>query len=87
MNPNVIKEKWREFKTEVIKYWTEITEDELEQTKGDISKISEIIQNKYDETQRSIQERLAQYVKNVKTENKNEQPNLAKRKPQKKNLM
>lgn len=74
MNPNILKGKWKEIKGEIVKSWGKITEDELEQTKGDLAKIAGIVQQKYGETQESIRERLNRFVKNVKTENKNEQP-------------
>ena len=58
MNENIFKGKWKEIKGEIVRSWGKITEDELEQTKGDLTKISGIVQQKYGETQESVRERL-----------------------------
>ena len=74
MNPNIFSGKWKEIKGEIAKSWGKITDDELEQTKGDLVKIAGLIQQKYGETQESVKERLNHFIKNIKTDNKNEQP-------------
>ncbi len=74
MNPNIFKGKWKEIKGEIAKSWAKITDDELEQTKGDLVKIAGLVQQKYGETQESVRERLNHFIKNIKTDNKNEQP-------------
>lgn len=76
MKSDQFKSKWKSTKSEIAKKWTEITDDELEQTRGDLSKITDLIQKKYGETRESVQERLKSFVKNIKTNNKNEQPQL-----------
>ena len=78
MNTNLVKGKWKEIKGQIIKSWGKITDDELEQTKGDLKKVAGIVQKKYGETQESVKERLNRFVKNMKTDNKNEQPRLKK---------
>lgn len=78
MNPNMVKGKWKEIKGQVIKSWGKITDDELEQTKGDLKKVAGIVQKKYGETQESVKERLNRFVRNIKTDNKDEQPRLKK---------
>lgn len=77
MNPNIVRGKWKEIKGEIVKSWGKITEDELEQTKGDIVKVVGLIQQKYGETQESVRERLNRFIRNINTDNnKNEQPHL-----------
>lgn len=78
MNENILKGKWKEIKGEIVRSWGKITEDELEQTKGDLTKISGLVQQKYGETQESVRERLNTFVKNIKPDNRNEQPNIKK---------
>lgn len=78
MNENIIKGKWKEIKGEIVKSWGRLTEDELEQTKGDIAKIAGLVQQKYGETQESVRERLNHFVKNIKTDHRDEQPNPEK---------
>ena len=78
MNENIFKGKWKEIKGEIVKSWGKLTEDELEQTKGDLTKISGLVQQKYGETQESVRERLNRFVKNIKPDGRNEQPDIKK---------
>ncbi len=78
MNENIFKGKWKEIKGEIVKSWGKLTEDELEQTKGDLTKISGLVQQKYGETQESVRERLNRFVKNIGPDGRNEQPDIKK---------
>ena len=78
MNENIFKGKWKEIKGEIVRSWGKITEDELEQTKGDLSKISGLVQQKYGEAQESVRERLNKFVKNIGPDNRNERPKIEK---------
>ena len=78
MNENIFKGKWKEIKGEIVKSWGKLTEDELEQTKGDLTKISGLVQQKYGETQESVRERLNRFVKNIGPDGRNEQPDIEK---------
>ena len=49
LNENTIKGKWLEIKGDIQKAWGKLTDDELEQTKGDAKAISGLIQQKYGE--------------------------------------
>lgn len=51
MNENTIKGKWLEIKGDVQKAWGKLTDDELEQTKGDIKSIGGLIQQRYGQEQ------------------------------------
>ncbi len=74
MNENIFKGKWKEVKGEIVKSWGRLTDDELEQTKGDFSKIAGLVQQKYGETQESVRDRLNSFVKNIRPDSRNEQP-------------
>ena len=47
INDNILKGKWAELKGEVQKLWGKLTDDELEQTKGEASSLSGLVQQKY----------------------------------------
>lgn len=47
MNESIIQGKWKEIKGEIQKLWGKLTSDELEQTKGNMSAIGGLIQQKY----------------------------------------
>lgn len=70
MNTDTFKGKWNEFKGEVRKTWGNLTGDELEQTKGDMTAIKGLIQQKYGSSQDDIGQRLGQiadrYAEGVK---------------------
>lgn len=66
MNEQFIKGKWKEMKGEIQKKWGELTNDELEKTKGDMKAVSGLIQQKYgqkkDEISRNLDELTAKYA-------------------------
>lgn len=47
MNESVVQGKWKEIKGEIQKLWGKLTNDELEQTKGNFTAIGGLIQQKY----------------------------------------
>ncbi len=60
INENTIKGKWLEIKGDIQKHWGEITNDELEKTKGDIKAISGLIQQKYGQAQDNYSKKLSE---------------------------
>lgn len=50
-NQNIIKGKWTEIKGEMKKAWGNLTDDELEQTKGDLTSIRGLLQQKLGKSQ------------------------------------
>jgi uncharacterized protein YjbJ (UPF0337 family) len=46
-NQDVIQGKWREIKGEIRKAWGRLTDDELEKTKGDMTAIGGLVQQRY----------------------------------------
>jgi len=62
-NENTIKGKWLEIKGEVRKAWGKLTDDELEQTKGDVKAIGGLIQQRYGEAQEDYEQKLSGIVK------------------------
>lgn len=47
MDRNVIEGKWREIKGDLRKAWGKITDDEWEQTKGNVTSMAGILQQRY----------------------------------------
>ena len=58
INENVIKGKWLEIKGGIQKAWGKLTDDELDQTKGDMKSIGGLIQQRYGETQETYGKKL-----------------------------
>lgn len=59
INGNTVAGKWTEIKGEIQKAWGKLTADDLEQTKGDMTAISGLIQQKYGEKQDIYGKKLA----------------------------
>ncbi len=64
-NENIIKGKWLEFKGEVKKAWGNLTDDDLEKTKGDIKAIGGLIQQKYGKAQKDYDKKLNTIQRNI----------------------
>lgn len=62
MNQDVFKGKWHEIKGDIRKAWGNLTNDEIEKTKGDMGSIQGLIQQKYGDSKESISQRLAKIV-------------------------
>lgn len=58
LNEENMKGKWKEAKGEIQKLWGKLTDDELEQAKGDMTALSGIIQQRYGESKESVQTKL-----------------------------
>lgn len=82
VNENTIKGKWLEIKGELQKAWGKITDDEFEQTKGDMKAIGGLIQQKYGNERTDYERKLSdifsrydskkdQVVNNIKNSLKN----------------
>lgn len=59
MNENMLKGKWLEVKGDIQKAWGKLTDDDLEQTKGDLKSIGGLIMQRYGETQGDYSKKLA----------------------------
>lgn len=59
MNDATINGKWLEIKGEVQKAWGQLTDDELTQTKGDMTAIGGLIQQKYGSQTEKYAEKLS----------------------------
>jgi uncharacterized protein YjbJ (UPF0337 family) len=66
MNANTVEGKWKEIKGEVQKAWGKLTDDELEQTKGEMKAVGGLIQQKYGENQDHYGKKLSDIYKDFK---------------------
>ena len=62
INEATLKGKWLEIKGEVQKTWGKITNDELEQTKGDAKAVAGLIQQKYGEDKEQAHQKFSDIV-------------------------
>lgn len=62
INEDIIKGKWLEIKGEVQKTWGKLTDDEIEQTKGDAKSIAGLVQQKYGENKEKFEDQFSKIV-------------------------
>ncbi|HEY8271752.1 MAG TPA: CsbD family protein [Pseudobdellovibrionaceae bacterium] len=59
INENAAKGKWLEIKGDIQKAWGNLTDDDLEKTKGDMKAVGGLIQQKYGQAQESYSKKLS----------------------------
>ena len=59
MNNDTVKGKWTEIKGEILNAWGKLTEDELDQTKGNLLSIAGLIRQHYGEAKEDISNKLS----------------------------
>lgn len=62
MNRDVVNGKWNEIKGEIRKMWGDVTGDELEQSKGNLTSIAGLIQQRYGHKKEDVSLKLDQIV-------------------------
>ncbi len=58
MNKETLPGKWKELKGEIRNQWGKLTDDEIESTKGNLTAISGLIQQRYGDAKESSSEKL-----------------------------
>ena len=66
INENTTSGKWLEIKGNIQKAWGKLTDNELEQTRGDMKAIGGLIQQRYGEAQESYSKKLSAILKDFK---------------------
>lgn len=62
LNENIIEGKWKLVKGQIQKAWGKLTDDELEQTKGNVTQLTGLVQQRYGENQESIRSRINDWI-------------------------
>jgi len=62
MNEDIIQSKWNEFRGGIRNLWGRLTEEELDATKGNLIKLSGLIQERYGETKEQVKSKLDQLL-------------------------
>ena len=79
INENTVKGTWLEIKGDLQKTWGNLTDDDLEKTKGDINAISGLIQQKYGEAKEKSSSKLAEIFKRFEDKKNSSVSDLKKR--------
>lgn len=59
INEQTLKGKWQEMKGEVQKAWGRLTNDELDQAKGDMNILAGLVKQKYGDTREDFENKLS----------------------------
>jgi uncharacterized protein YjbJ (UPF0337 family) len=62
MNWDIIEGKWDQFKAAMRQQWGKLTDDDLEQAKGQRDKLVGRIQERYGETKDKVSQRLDELI-------------------------
>lgn len=65
INKDTLKGSWKEFKGGLQKSWGKITDDEWEETKGDVTQIVGLIQRNYGESKEDVSRKLSDMYRDV----------------------
>ena len=63
LNKDIIEGKWKEVKGEILRTWGELTSDEVDKAKGDLTVLAGRLQKKYGYAKSEVQSRLNEIVK------------------------
>lgn len=78
MNNSTVSGKWKEFKGEVQTQWGKLTSDDLEQTKGNVTSIIGLIEQKYGKAKEDVSTKIHDLAKRFEM-NVNEKADNAKK--------
>lgn len=67
LNESVIKGKWKEIKGEISKTWGNLTNDDVEKTKGNLNAVAGLIQQKYGIAKEEASRKLSQVLNKFST--------------------
>lgn len=65
MNEDIMQGKWKEVKGAIRRVWGDITGNELEETKGNVTEIAGLIQQKYGHKKEDVTHRLNTIMSHV----------------------
>lgn len=62
LNEQQFEAKWKEIKGGIRNLWGQLTEDELDQMKGNLHEIVDVVQDRYGDTREEIQQKFNQLM-------------------------
>lgn len=62
MNSDILKGKWLQLRGSVQKQWGKLTDDDLDQVNGDMTRLSGIVQERYGYTREEAQSVVDKFV-------------------------
>ena len=62
LNDNIVEGKWKLVKGQIQEAWGKLTDDELEETKGNVTQLTGLVQQRYGENQESIRTRINDWI-------------------------
>ena len=74
MTENAVRGKWQEIKGDIQRTWGRITEDELNQTKGDFKALAGLVQQRYGLGKEQFDETLANVLDRFQVRTRNTRP-------------
>jgi uncharacterized protein YjbJ (UPF0337 family) len=78
LNEQQFEGKWKEIKGGIQNLWGRITDDELEQIKGNITEVSGLVEEKYGETKDEIKQKLTHLMESFDNDtDKNISPDVS----------
>jgi uncharacterized protein YjbJ (UPF0337 family) len=69
MNDNLISAKWKEIKGDIMRTWGKLTDDEVEESKGNIMGLAGTVQKKFGLAQEEAAAKLNRIVDKYKDDN------------------
>ncbi len=63
MNWDQVEGNWKEWKGKAHAKWGELTEDEMEEARGDRERLEGLIQQKYGKTKEEVREEVDEWLK------------------------
>lgn len=68
MNRDVLEGKWKQLRGEVQRQWGKLTDDELDQVRGDAVKLLGLLQERYGYSKEEAEKRLHSLVESFQPE-------------------
>ena len=65
MEENFFKGKWKEAKGEIRTAWGKLTDDDIEQTKGNATSIAGLVQQRYGHAKEDVMAKLHRYFQEL----------------------
>jgi len=66
MEKETFEGKWQQMKGDIQKKWGKLTDDEIQQTKGDYEKLMGTIKEKYGNSKENVKEEVNKFIRDFK---------------------